>query len=135
MASGNYAARFKPVLDEIARRSSVAGDFIDKDLYQIYVATLWANLVMDPGDSGLSEGDLEPIHDFLNTEAVAPVLGSDHTITDCFRFVSSKVGEAALERCQVTRSHRDLLAYFCSMILDPEGHRKWADEQREDLDF
>lgn len=130
--TAGYARRFKPVLDEIVRRSSVVDSVIDKDLYRIYIATLWANLVMDPRDSGLSETDLEPIHDFLNRDALAPVLGADQTITECFRFVTSKAGELAMERCRVSKSHRDLLMYFSSMILDPEGHRRWAKEHRED---
>jgi hypothetical protein len=27
--------------------------------------------------------------------------------------------------------HRDLLLYFASMILDPEGHRRWMTEVAE----
>lgn len=128
--SDGYARRFKPVLDEIVRRCSVVDAVIDKDLYRIYIATLWANLVMDPRESGLTEDELEPIHDFLNRDAVAPVLGPDQTIKECFRFITTRAGEQALERCRVDKGHRDLLMYFSSMILDPEGHRRWADEQR-----
>jgi hypothetical protein len=90
---------------------------------------------MDPADSGLSEADLEPIHNYLNQNAIAPVLGPDQSITECFRFINSKAGEQAMDRCQLSKTHRDLLTYFCSMILDPDGHRKWADQHREDLDF
>jgi hypothetical protein len=131
----NYAERLQPVIDEIARRSLVADNFIDKDLYRVYFATLWANLVMDPADSGLAEADLEPIYHYLNDNAITPVLGTDQSITECFRFINSKAGEQAMDRCQLSKTHRDLLTYFCSMILDPDGHRKWADQHRDDLDF
>jgi hypothetical protein len=59
------------VLREIERRCSVAGSFVDKDLYRVNLATLWANLVMDPGDADLTEDALEPLHDFLN-QAMEP---------------------------------------------------------------
>ncbi len=135
MSDADYAARLQPVIDEIARRARVADTFIDKDLYRVYFATLWANLVMNPADSGLSEADLEPIHHYLNRNAIAPVLGPDQSLTECFRFINSKAGEQAMDRCQLGQTHRDLLTYFCSMILDPDGHRTWADQHREDLDF
>ena len=32
---------------------------------------------------------------------------------------------------RLNQTHKDLLLYFSSMILDPEGHRKWADELKE----
>jgi len=135
VSKASYAERLQPVIDEIARRSRVADSFIDKDLCRVYFATLWANLVMDPADSGLAEADLEPIHHYLNDNAIAPVLGPDQSITECFRFINSKAGEQAMDRCQLSQTHRDLLTYFCSMILDPDGHRKWADQHRDDLDF
>jgi hypothetical protein len=89
---------------------------------------LWANLVLDPADVVITETDLEPLHEYLN-DALESVLGVDQTITECFRFVNGKSGEAAMERCKLSKTHKDLLLYFCSMILDPEGHKKWADEQ------
>lgn len=118
-----------PVLEEIEKRSAIADRFIDKDLYRVYIATLWANLVLDPTDIDLGEDDLEPAHDYLN-EAIATVLGAEGTITECFRFINSKAGDETLQRCRVTQSHRDLLHYFCSMILDPDGHKRWRDEVR-----
>jgi len=119
------------VLDEIEHRAAVAGRFIDKDLYQVYITTLWSNVVMYPDDVGLAEADLEPLHDYLN-ESVARVLGADRTLTDCFRFLNTKAGEQAMDRCRLSRTHRELLQYFCSMILDPEGHRRWAAEVQKD---
>lgn len=121
-----FESAFRPVLDEIERRASVAGRFVDKDLYRIYIATLWANMVMDPADAGMTEDDLEPLHDFLNG-AIERVLGRGQTLTECFRFLNTKAGELAMDRSRVSGTHRDLLTYFCSMILDPDGHRRWAD--------
>ncbi|NJN51836.1 MAG: hypothetical protein HC809_08750 [Gammaproteobacteria bacterium] len=123
----DFESAFRPVLDEIERRAAVAGSFVDKDLYRIYIATLWANMVMDPAEAGLAETDLEPLHDYLNG-AIARILGAEHTLTDCFRFLNTKAGELAMDRSRMTSTHRDLLTYFCSMILDPEGHRKWAQD-------
>jgi hypothetical protein len=124
---------FRAVLDEIEQRSSVAGRFVDKDLYTIYVATLWANIALDPAEAGLADSDLEPLHEHLN-RALALVLGPERTLMDCFRFINSKAGEAAMERCRLSRTHRDLLQYFCSIILDPDGHRRWAERVRSGTD-
>ena len=45
----------------------------------------------------------------------------------------SDAGQAAMQEARLTRSHKDLLLYFCSLILDPEGHRKWAESVRDKL--
>lgn len=121
-----FERALRPLLDEIEQRSSVAGRFVDKDLYRIYIATLWANLALDPAEAGIHEHDLEAVHDYLN-QALGAVLGRDQSLTDCFRFINSKPGELAMDRCRLTRTHKDLLLYFCSIILDPDGHRRWAD--------
>ncbi len=128
----DFDSRFAPVLQEIERRCSVAGSFVDKDLFRVNIATLWANLVLDPADAGLTDLDIEPLHDFLN-RAIEPVLGRDQTLTECFRFINGKAGEQAMDRCHLTTTHRQMLLYFCSMILDPAGHKRWTDTQREQL--
>ena len=128
----DFSARFAPVLNEIERRCSVAGSFVDKDLYRVNLATLWANLVLDPSDADLTEDALEPLHDFLN-QAMESVLGRGQTLTECFRFINSRAGEQAMERCHLTTTHRQMLLYFCSMILDPEGHQRWSRAQRDQL--
>ena len=61
------------------------------------------------------------------------MLGHDQTLTECFRFINSKAGEAAMDRCHLTTTHRQMLLYFCSMILDPAGHKRWSAAQREQL--
>ena len=114
------------MLDEIEQRASVAGRFVDKDLYRIYLATLWANIALDPSEAGLTDEDLEGLHDYLNT-ALVHVLGAGQTLSDCFRFIETKPGALAMDRCRLTKTHKDLLLYFCSVILDPEGHRRWAE--------
>ena len=126
----DFAAKFAPVLNEIEHRCSVAGSFVDKDLYRVNLATLWANLVMDPGEADLTEAALEPLHDFLN-QAMESVLGRGQTLTECFRFINSRAGEQAMDRCHLTTTHRQMLLYFSSMILDPEGHQRWSRAQRE----
>ena len=125
-------ALFEPALKDIARRSTVAGRFVHRDVYRLYITTLWANVVLDPDDAGIVEEDLEDLSRVLNTE-IERVLGADNDLTSCFSFVNSKPGQAAMEEARLTPNHRDLLLYFCSLILDPEGHRKWADQVRDSL--
>jgi hypothetical protein len=120
----------RPVLAEIERQSRIAEHFVDKELYRSYVATLWAQLTLSPEDHGLSDDELEPLHDRLNV-AISPVLGTGNDVRSCFRFINSRDGEAALARYRVPAHHRELLLYFCSIILDPDGHRRWAEEQRK----
>ena len=122
-------ARLKPVLEDIVERSTVAERFVHRDAYRITIATLWTNLVLKPEDAGFEEADLEAIHDLLSAEAQA-VLGADEDLTSCFAFINSKQGEAAMKEARLTQTHKDLLLYFCSMILDPDGHRKWMDRVR-----
>ena len=59
MAISDLAARFDPILEDIATRSQVTDSFLDRDLYRLYVATLWTNVVLDPHDAGVSPDDLE----------------------------------------------------------------------------
>jgi len=59
-------ALLDPVLADVQERATVADRFIDKDHYQIYITTLWANLVLNPTDLNLQESDLEAVHDLLS---------------------------------------------------------------------
>lgn len=127
MAPELIAQKFDAVLANVAEQARVADDFIDKNLYRILIATLWANVVLDPEDVGLAEQDLEHLHAYLNEE-IQPVLGFDASVTECYRFVTSKPGEAAMNEARLSKTHRELLTYFGSMILDPEGHKRWMDE-------
>lgn len=131
MADPRFEALYEPALEAIVERSDIAdGAFIDKDVYCVFLATLWANVVLDPSDATLAASDLEPLHDYLNTR-IAPVLGIGKTLHDCFRFVASPRGETALDRLQLTQMHKDMLQYFASMILDPEGHQRMTAEIRK----
>ena len=123
---------FEPVFTDIKERSTVAERFIDRSLYQVYVATLWANVVLSPGEAGIEEEDLEDLHDLVVAQ-IQSVLGSEEDLTTVFTFISSKAGEQAMIEAKLNQTHKDLLQYFSSMILDPDGHKKWMDEIRENL--
>ena len=119
--------RFSEVLDDIEVRSCVTDRFVDRDLYRLYLATLWANIVLNPEDAGLPEEALETLHEFLN-ERISKVLGENDSVTECFRFVNSKAGERAMNEARLNKTHRELLLYFASMILDPNGHKRWMEQ-------
>ena len=108
----------------------MATNFIDKNFFQVSVATLWANVVLSPEDTGITEDDLPNLHDVLNEE-IGSVLGPDTDLKTVFRFISSKDGEKTMVEARLNQTHKDLLLYFSSMILDPDGHRKWADELKD----
>jgi hypothetical protein len=122
-----FDARFGPALREMARKALITERLVDKDVYRILMATLWVNVVLDPEDVGLAEHELEPLHDLIN-RYVAEVLGAGETLTSCFRWLNGKAGEQAMRAARLTEQHRELLLYFASMILDPEGHRRWMAE-------
>lgn len=124
MSQAELAERFDPILADVARRSRVADTFVDRNLYQLYIATLWANVVLNPEDAGLDADDLEDLHELVNAR-IAAVLGPDEAIKTCFSFVNSRAGELAMQEARLTQNHKDLLLYFASMILDPDGHRRW----------
>ncbi|MDP6186156.1 MAG: hypothetical protein QF863_02920, partial [Pseudomonadales bacterium] len=105
---------------------------IHRSLYQVYIATLWSNVVLSPGEAGIEEEDLEELHDLVVAE-IKDVLGQEEDLTTVFSFISSKAGEQAMLEAKLNQTHKDLLQYFSSMILDPDGHKKWMDEIRENL--
>ncbi len=130
LESAELRAALRPILDDVRERSTVAERFIDRDLYQISIATLWANLVLNPDDVGLAEADLEAAHDAINLE-IAEHLGRSHNLTECFRYLNSKPGERAMAEVRLSKNHKDMLLYFASMILDPDGHKRWMQELRD----
>ena len=83
---------FEPVFTDIKERSTVAERFIDRSLYQVYVATLWANVVLSPGEAGIEEEDLEDLHDLVVAD-IQSVLGNNEDLTTVFTFISSKSGD------------------------------------------
>jgi hypothetical protein len=118
-------ARYGSAIRELEQRALVTEHLVDKDVYRILVSTLWVNVVLDPHAAGLEEADLEPLHDVIN-QHVANVLGTGESLTGCFGYLNSRAGERAMQAARLTPEHRDLLLYFASMILDPEGHRRWT---------
>ena len=124
------AHSFEPVFKDIRERSNIAERFLDKNLYRVYIATLWSNVVMSPEEVGLEEDDLEDLHDILQAE-IEDAIGSNESLHSIFQFIVSKDGEKAMGEARLTQSHKDLLHYFASMILDPEGHKRHMDVIRE----
>lgn len=122
--------KFQDVFNDIRERSSVVGRFIDRDLYRVYIATLWSNVVLSPEEVGLEEADLEVLHDVLIDE-INDAIGPNETLHTLFKFISGKGGERAMGEARLTQAHKDLLTYFASMILDPDGHKKFMQDIRE----
>ena len=122
--------RLDAIFDEIREQACVADNFLDRERYQLLVCTIWSNLVMNPAEAGIDESQLESIHDLILAE-VKSDLGAEADLAGCFKFLTTKAGEAAMQANKFTGTHRDLLLYFSSMILDPEGHKRWSDDLRE----
>ena len=132
MTAFELQERFASILDDIEERSSVVDRFLDRDIYRLYIATLWSNVVLHPWEAGIEEEDLELLHDYLN-ERIGRVLGSGESIQSCFRFINARAGERAMKEAGLSSTHRELLLYFASMILDPEGHRRWVESLKGSL--
>ncbi len=124
---------FAPVFADIRERSTVTDRFLDRDLYRVYMATLWSNVVLSPEEVGVEEDDLELLHDIV-TEEISDAIGSVDSLHEIFKFITTKDGERAMGEARLTQSHKDLLQYFASMILDPDGHRRYLDHIREQQD-
>lgn len=116
MSLNEIRVRFTPALNEIIDSCRITDDFVDKEQFQVLIATVWGNAVLEPERSGIEESDLEDLHDFLN-EQIERVLGEGVTITNCFEFIVSKSGEDSLARQQVTANHKEFLHYFARLIL------------------
>lgn len=130
MTENALEEKFRSVFDDIRDRSTVVDRFIDRDLYRVYMATLWSNVVLSPEEVGLSEEDLEDLHDILLIE-MSDAIGAQDSLHPLFQFISSKDGERAMAEARLTQTHKDLLQYFASMILDPDGHKKFMADIRE----
>ena len=112
----NIRERFTPALDEIIDSCRITDDFVDKEQFQVLIATVWGNAVLEPERSGIETTDLEDLHDFLN-EQIERVMGKGITVTNCFEFIVSKKGEDSLARQQVSATHKKFLHYFARLIL------------------
>lgn len=109
-------SRFTPAVEEIINRCQIADEFVDKEKFQVMIATVWGNAVLDPDRSGIDESDLPYLHDFLN-EYIGELVGSGETLTNCYEFIVSKKGDDSLARQQVTANHKEFLHYFARLIL------------------
>ena len=132
LTSEQLAHAFEQVFVDIRERASVVERFIDRNLFQLYMATLWANVVLSPEEAGIGEDDLPTLHDLVVSELV-DVIGEGTDLETVYRFVSSKAGEKTMIEAKLNQTHKDLLQYFSSMILDPDGHKRWMEEIRSDL--
>ena len=111
--------RFIPAIEEILDQCRISDSLVDTEMFQVYMATVWGNAVLDPQKSGIEVDDLSDLHDFLNEE-IGRVVGPDADMTSCFEFIASKQGDDSLTRQQVSARHREFLYYFARLILQRE---------------
>jgi hypothetical protein len=108
--------KFIPAVEEILDDCRLSDALVDKDRFQIMMATIWGNAVLDPARSGIEEADLPVLHDFF-IEELSRVVGAGSTLTDVFEFLVSKAGRDAMTRVQVTQRHKEFIVYFARLIL------------------
>ena len=80
MELSELRTRFIPVIEEILDQCRITDDLVDKERFQVYMATIWGNAVLDPERSGIEESDLSNLHDFFNEE-IARVMGEGANVT------------------------------------------------------
>lgn len=108
----------------------VTDHLIDKDQWRLFLTTMWSNLVMEPENLELTEADLEDAYKVI--EGVAEDrLGGKDALVDAFRFLTTKDGERCMEKAKLRKSHKDMLLYFASMMVDPERHKQYMEEIRD----
>ncbi|MFN3238008.1 MAG: hypothetical protein ACE37D_13235 [Pseudomonadales bacterium] len=122
--------RFKPAILEIINASGVDEQFVDKDRFRVYIATVWGNAVLDPERSGITEHDLPVLHDYLNEE-LAELLGNGQTVTSCYEYLTSKTGEDSMTRLQVSKQHKEFIHYFARLILGPDAFANFNLQERD----
>ena len=108
--------RFAPAVQEIIDLCSISDSLFDRESFLIYIATIWGNTVSAPERAGISEADLEMLHNVLNEE-IKKRLSEDVSVTSCYEFVLSKKGEEAMSRMRLTPQHKEFLEYFARLIL------------------
>ena len=129
MSEDRITVFVETLLEEIEAKSQITEHLLNKDHYRIYLATIWSNLVLEPTSAGIDEWDLEGVYDSINSRA-SSVLGGDDPLKETYRYLTTKAGERAMDIAKLTKNHKDLLTYFASMMLDPDGHRKWLEDFR-----
>ena len=123
MELSELRTRFIPAIEEILDQCRITDDLVDKERFQVYMATIWGNAVMDPEKSGIEESDLGTLHDFFNEE-IARVMGEGANVTGCFDFIVSKKGDESLARQGTTNQHKEFLTYFARLILNKEVEKR-----------
>ena len=121
---------FARPLEEARQRSRITDHLIDKDKYQLYLTSMWTNVVLEMDELGLTQEDLEPALEILNQHA-RDILGGQEPVIDAFRYLTSTEGEKLMEKEKLTSSHKQMLLYFASVILDPEGHKRWMETVKD----
>lgn len=111
--------RFIPAIEGILDECRISDEYVDTEKFQVMIATVWGNAVLDPERSGLLEDELPELHDFLNEE-IERVLGEGATVTGCYEYIVSKPGQDSLVRQQVSQRHKEFLFYFARLILQRE---------------
>lgn len=117
-------------LAEARQRSRITDHLVDKDKYQLYLTSMWTNIVLEMDELGLTQEDLEPALEILNLHA-RDILGGEEPVIDAFRYLTSTEGEKLMEKEKLTSSHKQMLLYFASVILDPEGHKRWMETVKD----
>ena len=87
-------------------------------------------MVLEPESAGVNEQELESIYHAIN-ERVRPVLGDCDPLKETYHYLTTKAGELTMDKAKLSKNHKDLINYFASMMLDPDGHKKWMDEIRK----
>jgi|TARA_Y100000310_G_scaffold342275_1_gene444798 hypothetical protein len=113
---------YQSVVEDILELCIVDETILDKEMFKIYIATVWGNSVLEPERMGIAENDLAVLHDYLNEE-LAKAAGKEVNITSCFEFIMTKQGEESLSRYRVTKQHKEFLHYFARLILPPQIQR------------
>ncbi|MBD3646109.1 MAG: hypothetical protein HUJ31_01390 [Pseudomonadales bacterium] len=111
---------FTPAVEEVLDFCRITDDFVDSELFRIYIATIWGNAVLEPSKCGLQDDELCLLHDFLN-EYLEQVLGAGFDVRGCYEFIVSKEGEDSMARLEVSARHKEFLHYFARLILAEES--------------
>jgi len=111
----SLAVRYEDVLREIERLSRVADQFLDTELYRVYLATLWINAVLEPTRAGLGSDEIEAFYDFLNDRG-KDILGGEEPLKDSFRYLLCNRGAQAMERLRLPAAHRQQLKRFGALM-------------------
>lgn len=130
MESDEITRRIAPLLVEMDKQCMVTDHLMDKDRWRVFLTTMWSNLVMEPESLGLVEADLEDAYKVIETAAENRLGGKD-ALVEAFRFLTTKDGERCMEKAKLRKSHKDMLLYFASMMVDPERHKQYMTEIRD----